>query len=266
SDNGLFDLKVGTDTVKADATDGDSGTKSGLSPGNFTVSESGGTGTQLSDYDSTVECSGEGAASAGTSLQVTVSAGESVECTITNTRHGSIKVTKDIDPNSDNGLFDLKVGTDTVKADATDGDSGTKSGLSPGNFTVSESGGTGTQLSDYDSTVECSGEGAASAGTSLQVTVSAGESVECTITNTRHGSIKVTKDIDPNSDNGLFDLKVGTHTVKADATDGESGTKSGLSPGNFTVSESGGTGTQLSDYDSTVECSGEGPASSGTSL
>ena len=266
NDGGLFDLKVGSDVVKADATDGDSGTKPQLSPNTYTVSEAAGTGTSLGDYDTTVECTGEGAASAGTSLQVTVSAGENVECTITNTRHGSIKVTKQLEPSNDGGLFDLKVGSDVVKADATDGDSGTKPQLSPNTYTVSEAAGTGTSLGDYDTTVECTGEGAASAGTSLQVTVSAGENVECTITNTRHGSIKVTKQLEPSNDGGLFDLKVGSDVVKADATDGDSGTKPQLSPNTYTVSEAAGTGTSLGDYDTTVECSGEGAASAGTSL
>ena len=42
----------------------------------------------------------------GTSQDVHLAAGENAECTITNTRHGSIKVTKQIEPSSDSGLFE----------------------------------------------------------------------------------------------------------------------------------------------------------------
>ena len=97
---------------------------------------------------------------------------------------GSIKVTKDLVPDDD-GVFDLRVDDEVVADDASDGDSDTKSNLPPDTYTVSELAGTGTSLSDYDSSIECTGEGDAQSGTSLDVTVSAGENVECTITNTR---------------------------------------------------------------------------------
>ncbi len=59
--------------------------------------------------------------------------------------NGSIEVTKDLDPDTDGGLFDLLVDTDTVATDASDGDSGTKSDLLPGTYTVSELAGEGDQ-------------------------------------------------------------------------------------------------------------------------
>jgi hypothetical protein len=269
ADDGRFDLKVDQDVVKAGAADGDSGTKSGLVAGTYTVSEvaAASSPAQLSDYLTTIQCSGEGAAQNGTSQQVTVSVGEDVECTITNTRKGSIEVVKDLAPSADNGTFDLKVGQDVVKANAADGDSGTKAGLAPGTYTVSEAAGSAspTALSDYVSSIECSGEGTA-AGTSQQVTVVAGENVECTITNTRKGSIKVTKDLVPDADEGRFDLKVDSDVVADEAGDGVSGTKTGLAPGTYTVSEVAGSTspTPLSEYVPSVECSGEGTAA-GTS-
>src|ERR687893_453235 len=187
--------------------------------------------TGLGDYVITTSCSGEGPTD-GSSQQVTVAAGENVECTITNVRRGSIKVTKDLDPNDDAGRFDLRVDSDVVRDEAADGESGTKTGLAPGTFTVSEVAGSTspTGLGDYAISTQCSGEGPASAGSSLVVNVSAGENVECTITNVRRGSIKVTKDLDPNDDAGRFDLKVGSDVVKNAAADGEFGTKTGLAP------------------------------------
>ena len=97
----------------------------------------------------------------------------------------SINVTKELVPSDDTGRFDLKVDDEVVADDASAGDSGTRSNLSPGTYTVSELAGTGTGLGDYNSSVECTGEGDAQPGTSMDVTVAAGENVECTITNTR---------------------------------------------------------------------------------
>jgi hypothetical protein len=98
---------------------------------------------------------------------------------------GSITVTKNLLPDDDIGLFDLRVGEETVAENASDGDSGTGSELPPGTYTVSELAGAGTSLSDYNSSIGCSGEGDAQLGTSLDVTVSAGENVQCTINNAR---------------------------------------------------------------------------------
>jgi hypothetical protein len=97
---------------------------------------------------------------------------------------GSILVTKDLVPDDDDGVFDLRVDSEVVADDASDGDSGTGSELPPGTYTVSELAGTGTSLSDYDSSIECSGEGDAQPGTSLDVTLAAGQSMQCTIANT----------------------------------------------------------------------------------
>ena len=118
--------------------------------------------------------------------------------------------------------------------------------------------GTGTSLGDYDTTVECTGEGAASAGTSLQVTVSAGENVECTITNNRKPEIRVLKDVVPDSDPGRFDLKIDSAVYdNGGAGFGDTATGTGfrkVTTGSHTVSEVGHGTTSLSNYASKVEC------------
>ena len=149
-------------------------------------------------------------------------------------------VTKQLEPSADDGRFDLKVDQTVVKANAADGESGTRNGLAPGSYTVSEVVGSaspaGRALSDYVTGIECSGETAAQAS-SKTVTLSAGEDATCTITNTRKGSIKVTKDLVPDTDDGRFDLKVGDEVIADEAGDGGNGTKTGLAPGTYTVSE-----------------------------
>jgi hypothetical protein len=133
-----------------------------------------------------ISCSGESAAS-GSSTTVTVAAGENAECTITNTRKGSITVTKDLVPDTDPGRFDLQVDSDVVADEAGDNGSGTKGGLAPGSYTVSELAGSTspTTLANYVITTSCTGESGPASGSSQSVTVSAGENVQCTITNTR---------------------------------------------------------------------------------
>src|SRR5215217_3870186 len=234
-----------------------------LWPGRYDLSEAGIGGTNLSDYVSSLACvnrSGGGSVPAP-GAAVSLASGDDVICTFTNVRRGSITVTKDLDPNGDAGRFDLKVGSDVVKNAAADGDSGSKTGLAPGTFTVSEIADedSPTGLGDYVITTQCDGEGS-TAGASQQVTVAAGENVNCTITNVRRGSITITKDLDPNDDPGRFDLKVRTDVVKNAAADGDSGSKTGLAPGTFTVSEVADedSPTGLGDYVITTQCDGEG--------
>ena len=69
-----------------------------------------------------------------------------VDCTITNTRKPRVKVTKDLVPSSDGGLFDLQVNGST-KADDV-GDAGTTDYVNVAvgsNPTVGELAGAGTQ-------------------------------------------------------------------------------------------------------------------------
>src|SRR3712207_202840 len=165
--------------------------------------------------------------------------------------------------NDDPGLFDLLVEDDVVKNAATDGQSGTKSGLAPGSYDISEVAdeNSPTSLDDYVISTDCS-DGDPSDGPTRTVTVSAGENVECTITNVRRGSIKVTKDLDPNDDPGLFDLLVEDDVVRNAATDGQSGTKSGLAPGSYDISELADedSPTSLDDYVISTDCSDGDPS------
>ena len=139
-----------------------------------------------------------------------LAAGDVVDCTITNTRKARVKVTKDLVPSGDGGLFDLQVNGST-KADDV-GDAGTTDYVNVAvgsNPTVGEVAGAGTNLDDYESSIECSGDSSASSSNSGPLSVgvlAAGDVVDCTITNTRKPRVKVTKDLVPSGDGGLFDL------------------------------------------------------------
>ena len=94
-------------------------------------------------------------------------------------------------PSSDPGRFDLKLtssnGVRVVRTSAGDGDSGTIQ-LAPGTWTVVESAASGTNLSDYASSIACTrngGSGPSGTGSSLQVTLAPADVLVCTLTNQR---------------------------------------------------------------------------------
>ncbi|NIO17235.1 MAG: hypothetical protein GTN70_09620, partial [Deltaproteobacteria bacterium] len=72
--------------------------------------EEGGTGTDLDDYDTTYECSIDGAAGplgSGSSVDINLTYGDSAVCTFSNSRLPTLEVKKLLDPTGDPGLFDL---------------------------------------------------------------------------------------------------------------------------------------------------------------
>ncbi|MDQ2700610.1 MAG: NHL repeat-containing protein, partial [Actinomycetota bacterium] len=93
-----------------------------------------------------------------------------------------VTVTKSLSPAEDPGRFDLKVGTETVKASAGNGDSGSVRFTAGSAVTVSETATAGTDLSLYDTTIDC-GSGS-QPGASLTVQ-NATDNLNCVITNTR---------------------------------------------------------------------------------
>ena len=248
---GRFDLKVGDDVVAAGVGDGGNGTKS-VAPGTYAVSEA---GAGLAKYDTSIACD-NGVSGDGSSLDVAVDSGETVTCTITNTRKsGKLRVVKALVPTTDAGRFDLKVDDDVVAAGVGDGGNGEKS-VAPGTYTVSE---TGAHLAKYASSVACD-NGASGDGTSLAVTVDSNETVTCTITNSRKpGEIKVVKQLLPAGDGGTFDLKVGDDVVAAGVGDGGNGSKQ-VAPGTYTVSEAGDLGKYLSSVACDNGAKADGPS------
>jgi hypothetical protein len=190
SDPGHFELKLGNTVVKASAGDGGSG-QIQVASGTYKVSEVASSGTTLSDYASSIACTRNGAPGprgSGTSLMVTTATGDVLACTLTNRRTGRITLTKSLVPSSDPGRFDLRLGPAVVRAGAGDGDSGTAQ-VAPGTYRVTESGAAGTTLSSYATSIACTLNGlpgpAVDGTTQLDVTLVAGDRLECTLTNRR---------------------------------------------------------------------------------
>ena len=238
-----------------------------VTPGVYTATETPvPAGWTLTD----ITCSGDtlppNSSDAGATATFNAQSGETIKCTFTNTRDtGKLTVIKQLVPESDPGLFDLKIEDEVVVDDASDGDSGFRV-LDTGDYDVSELAGTGTSLAKYDSKVECSNGQSAVPGTSLaDVHVTKDSDITCTFTNTRRtGKLTVVKDLIPSNDPGLFDLRINSEVVADDVGDGGSGSRD-LAPGDYTVSELAGTGTSLAKYDSKIDCD-NGDSGTGTSL
>jgi hypothetical protein len=273
-DDGLFDLQVNGVTKKDDATDGGHTGYVNVAVGsNPTVGEVAGTpATNLSDYDSSIACSGDSTASSsnvGPLSLGTLAAGAVVDCTITNNRKARLAVVKNVAPTSgDLGTFDLRIDDVTRKQDAAHGDGTGFVNVANGTHAVSELNGTNSpnQLSDYESAITCDNGDTNTPAGGTSLTTSAlgyGDKVTCTITNKRKPRVKVTKDLYPANDGGKFDLQVNGTTQKADAVDGQSTPYVNVAVGsNPTVGEIAGTGTDLADYESSITCAGDSTASS----
>jgi hypothetical protein len=258
NDTGTFDLEVNGKTVVSGGN-GANATVTVPTGTNHSVAE---TGTTLGKYISSLSCT-DGTTGTTSGSGITVTAGQTTVCTFTNERKvGKIKVVKRLAPASDSGRFDLKIGDDVVADGVGDGGEGQKF-VAPGTYTVSEAG-DGTDLAKYASSVECD-NGLKADGPSVDVKIDSGESITCTITNTRKtGTIKVVKALLPATDAGRFDLKVGDDVVADGVGDGGNGSKQ-VDPGTYTVSEAGDGATDLADYLSSVACD-NGVTANGTSV
>jgi hypothetical protein len=176
---------------------------------------------------------------------------------------GSLRVVKTLSPATDPGKFNLQIDGTTQAADVGDGGNTGQQTVVPGTRTVGETAGTATSLTDYTSSIVCkANDGAGSTVASgsgsgpLDVPVSSGDQIACTITNTRTGQLRVIKSLSPASDPGKFNLQIDGATQAANVGDGGNTGLQALNPGAHTVGETAGAATSLADYTSSIDCKG----------
>ena len=262
SGTGTFDLfiKRGETTVASALNVGNGGTtgKQSLGAGTYQVGETAAQGTDLGNYEPSIECradDGTGAVVAsGTGpgpLDVPVADGDVTKCTITNALkapphvivhklcpHGRAVATDRFQLT--NALHPLEVVLDCGETAQIE--------LVPGEAYAIGEMGAGTppaNLANYTTTLSegCSGS------------LGLGETADCTITNDAHpGTIEVVKKLVPTSDSGKFNLQIDGATKAANV--GNNGTTGPVSfdPGDHTVGETAGTGTSLGDYTAAIDC------------
>ena len=294
NDNGTFDLLIDGSTTVDAVVVGDNkacGTSTGaqtLSAGTNTnpgaVHSFGEGDFTTANYTSSYSCvnrlgtgpqhvftaSGDAAAT-GTSLgpnQITLQPGEDVICTYTNVRKATIVINKVTAPASDpqdfaftttgSGLSSFTLDTDA--GDGTYSNTQTFSNIAPGSYTVTETGVSGWDLTNLVCTDPTSNS-SVNIGTGVAtINVAAGETVSCTYTNTKEGSITITKVTVPSSHPQDFAFTttgsgLSSFTLDTDAGDvtySNTKTFTGLSPNTYTVTEGAVSGWDLTDVTCTT--------------
>ena len=197
SNTDKFNLQIDGTTAGTGANVGNNGTTGAVTvtAGAHTVKETAGTATTLSDYD--VVTSGDCSASG----DVTLAVGDNKTCTITNTKKPVIIVKKVMVGGTD--TFDFNGDPDG----SISVDKGTiKKTVAPGTYTSTEDTVTDWDLTsitcdDPDSTGDVSTREA-------NFDVAAGQTVTCTFTNTKQGTLKVVKNITGGDGTTQFDYSV----------------------------------------------------------
>jgi len=224
---------VPTGTVSVDSTL----VVSDLAPGTYTTTEF----DPAPDFDVTaVQCDDgdTGLASSGDpqtrTAVVNLDAGETVECTFTNTQRGAAVVVSRTIPDAVGGQFLFTgVPTGTIPANGTL----VVADLSPGTYTTTEA----DPAPEFDLVeVSCDDGGSATTSSGDPTTRSAifnidpGEMVTCEFTNARRGTIVVTAEVTPESATGSFRYTgVPSGTIEAGGTL----VVADLSPGTYTTTE-----------------------------
>lgn len=176
-DRGRFDLLIdGVVRARAVGNGGSTGAVP-VKPGRHRVSERAAKGTRLGAYTGVVSgaCDSKG--------RVTLKAGESKTCIITNkpkpTDRTTLRVDKIVVPNDGRGRFNLTIDGVVRATDVGNGGSTGAVPVAPGVHTVAETAGANTSLSNYVPRYggDCDADG--------KVTVALGDYAVCTITNTR---------------------------------------------------------------------------------
>lgn len=202
SSNFSINVKSGSTDVSGSPQAGSAtGTLYTLSAGTYTVSETGGPDNYTPSFKGNCDDGGS----------VTLSAGAAQTCTITNTytgggggsTTGSLTVIKNVvggtATSSDFSIHVKSVEADVSGSPQLGSASGTLYSLAGGSYTVSESGGPANYASSFSG---CNADG--------NITVTNGQSVTCTITNTYIGTC---------SEPTTHELNSGTGTLTAGWTD-----------------------------------------------
>lgn len=217
------------------------------------------TDAQKAQYDTTVQCTGDGAPQASVYSRQLAVGTQPLTCTFVNTRkQGSIEIKKDFVGSGTHKQIELQLDGATKTTLSADGTTGQLT-VDTGSYTVSEAFSTAADGDLYDSSYSCTKNGqsyvASAPGRSVNVTVGKGDVVVCTLVNARK-TVNVTVEKDWVGTVTPVQLFVGgsTKTVSAE-------------PASHTVAIEAGTSTTVGEsavpanYDAFIRCGGESDAS-----
>lgn len=154
-------------------------------------------------------------------------------CTITNTKHGKVKVTKHTDPANDPANFDITAsGTGTIYGDSergiSDGETETFY-VMPGTFSVVESATEGWSMTN---------------NTCANLVVEAGQTVECDIYNSKKAKVTIVKSTE--YDSGDYEFQFTSPWANFGLTSGGQYTASNVDAGTYEIKEISENGWKLS--------------------
>jgi uncharacterized repeat protein (TIGR01451 family) len=177
----------------------------------------------------------------------TVNPGDSIACTITNTKKGTIVVVKNVA--GANGTFDFTRSWPEVDTPFTltttspsNSKSETFSNLLPGSYSISE-----IAESGYDGALSCNDANSSTSGLTATLQLDAGETITCTWTNTERGTLVVVKETTPDKSLESFAFEwspEGGSSTGFSLTDGTSYSTT-LAPGDYSVTELAESGWSL---------------------
>lgn len=241
-------------------------TFSGLVPGDYKLVEDEEHGWSLTGIDITDPSQDTTGEISTRTVNIGLAAGEEVAITVTNTKLGSITVKKDAVPDNGQDFVFVITGphdfneTFTLDddADGTWGNTRTFAALKRGTYVITEydvSGWALTGLVEVESGDQNSTTDLALRRATIEL--DKGEEVTVTFTNTKLGSIRVTKNAIPEDAQDFAFTFTDADGVRrifsldddADATLASSATISGLLPGNYRLVEEGVDGWTLTDLD-----------------
>jgi uncharacterized repeat protein (TIGR01451 family) len=178
---------------------------------------------------------------------VTLNPGQDITCTITNDDiPGKIIVNKVTNPSEDPQKFDFTLSKSTNLVDSfqlNDLDTPYDSGLlSAGNYSLVED-----ELTGWDLTSATCDDGSSINNISLSL----GETVTCTFNNFKYPKLTIVKDLTPSNDPGKFNLLIGSTIYASNVSDGGTTGSLILNADSYQISETAGTDTNLSDYNTT---------------
>ncbi len=156
------------------------------------------------------------------------------DCVMYRARSARIEVKKVVDPVTDPGLFNLKIGATTYATNVGNGGTTGQQILTSGSLTVSETAGIDTSLASYTTTVVCRdangtgavvGQGSPTRTSSRQLTITAADAsdIVCVFTNTRQtGTVTLVKTVVNDNGGNLgandFGLSIGETSVMSGQT------------------------------------------------
>ncbi len=279
--NTTVSITQGQTTIDSAVANGQDATtdENTVNTGSYHVSE-----TALTSYATTLECFNDigggatGVANDGirngteplvssTGGDVSVTTGDDIVCTFTNTRdQGKIELRKHWSGTAGNTTVSITQGQTTIDSAVANGQDATtdENTVNTGSYHVSE-----TALTSYATTLECFNDigggatGVANDGirngteplvssTGGDVSVTTGDDIVCTFTNTRdQGKIELRKHWSGTAGNTTVSITQGQTTIDSAVANGQDATtdENTVNTGSYHVSE-----TALTSYATTLEC------------